>query len=273
MLQNIWQHPKTSLAGVLLCIVTVAGVLSQQGITLGNAGTGTVVTLIGALGTALLGLLSKDPGAQPDSARKVGAVLLCAALLPLSLTAGCTASQVDQVVQKISAYLPTAMALLQDALTIYAAVGAQPAQAQQSPAVVALATVQTDLKALEKPLADYLAASSKSAKATAWTNVEALVDTAAADADALMQIAAVKNQASQAAGVVAVTSLDAAVHVLDGYVASTQTPAQVQARMARRALKLRQVSRYWNPQDRQRVAAAFGMPFGVALRTAEARGM
>lgn len=61
MFQNIVAHPKTSIAGVLICVVTVAGVLSQQGITLGNAGTGTVVTLVGALGAALLGLLAKDP--------------------------------------------------------------------------------------------------------------------------------------------------------------------------------------------------------------------
>jgi hypothetical protein len=61
-LSNIWNHPKTSVAGVLIAIVTVTGVLTQQGITLGTAGTGTVVTLVSALATALLGLLAKDPG-------------------------------------------------------------------------------------------------------------------------------------------------------------------------------------------------------------------
>lgn len=58
---NILAHPKTSAAGVLISIVTIAGVLSQQGITLGAAGTGTVVTLASALATALLGLLARDP--------------------------------------------------------------------------------------------------------------------------------------------------------------------------------------------------------------------
>ena len=43
---NIWNHPKTSAAGLLIAVVTVAGVLSQQGVTLGNLGTGTVVSLI-----------------------------------------------------------------------------------------------------------------------------------------------------------------------------------------------------------------------------------
>ena len=57
-ISNIWNHPKTSAAGVLIAVATIAGVLSQQGITLGNAGKGTVVTLVGALASALLGLLA-----------------------------------------------------------------------------------------------------------------------------------------------------------------------------------------------------------------------
>ena len=68
VINNIWEHPKTSIAGLLIGASTVAGVLSQQGITLGHAGTGTVVALISALATALLGLLSKDPG-TPKSAQ------------------------------------------------------------------------------------------------------------------------------------------------------------------------------------------------------------
>lgn len=62
ILNNVWEHPKTSIAGVLIGIVTVASVLAQQGITLGHAGTGTVVALISGLATAFLGLLAKDPG-------------------------------------------------------------------------------------------------------------------------------------------------------------------------------------------------------------------
>ena len=58
---NIWNHPKTSAAGLLIAVVTIAGVLSQQGISLGKAGAGTVVSLVSALATALLGLLAKDP--------------------------------------------------------------------------------------------------------------------------------------------------------------------------------------------------------------------
>jgi hypothetical protein len=64
-LSNVWQHPRTSLAGLLISAATLAGILSQQGITLGKAGTGTVVTLVGSLATALLGLIARDPAPQP----------------------------------------------------------------------------------------------------------------------------------------------------------------------------------------------------------------
>jgi hypothetical protein len=57
---RVIEHPKTSLAGVLLAMTTVMGVLQQQGISLGHAGTGTVVSLVSAMATALLGMLAKD---------------------------------------------------------------------------------------------------------------------------------------------------------------------------------------------------------------------
>jgi len=60
LIQNALANPKTTVAGFLIGVVTIAGVLSQQGITLGTAGTGTVVALVGGLATAFLGLLAKD---------------------------------------------------------------------------------------------------------------------------------------------------------------------------------------------------------------------
>ena len=92
MFANIWNHPKTSIAGLLIGLVTVVGVLSQQGITLGHAGTGTVVALIGALATALLGLLSKDPNSTPGS-NAAGKLMLFLLVGFAGLTlAGCPSS-------------------------------------------------------------------------------------------------------------------------------------------------------------------------------------
>jgi hypothetical protein len=61
---NIWNHPRTSSAGLLIAVISMAGVLSQQGITLGRAGSGSVITLITALASALLGLLARDPSGE-----------------------------------------------------------------------------------------------------------------------------------------------------------------------------------------------------------------
>lgn len=58
--ERILKQPKTSITGILAAVVTICGVLSQQGITLGTAGTGTVVALVGAVASALIGLLAKD---------------------------------------------------------------------------------------------------------------------------------------------------------------------------------------------------------------------
>jgi hypothetical protein len=70
---NVWQHPKTSAAGLLIGVLSVSQVLSQQGITLGKAGTGTVLTLVSGLASAALGLLARDPGPEmaPASAPAV----------------------------------------------------------------------------------------------------------------------------------------------------------------------------------------------------------
>jgi hypothetical protein len=99
VLTNIWNQPKTSAAGLLIAVASIAGVLSQQGISLGKAGTGTVVTLLSALATALLGLLAKDPETGTEGPRvqgtsaKLGAWMLIALTLSATLpTTGCTPS-------------------------------------------------------------------------------------------------------------------------------------------------------------------------------------
>jgi hypothetical protein len=102
VIKNIWIHPKTSVTGMLLAIITIAGALSQQGVTLGTAGTGTVITLISGVATALLGLLARDPSSgsasdsniSSNSTATLGAWMLIAMLLsgPTFATVGCDSS-------------------------------------------------------------------------------------------------------------------------------------------------------------------------------------
>lgn len=99
-ISNIWNHPKTSTAGVLIAVVTITSVLSQQGITLGNVGTGNYVTLVSGLAAALLGLLARDPVSSTQSSSnatvKLGCWALITLLLQLPFVSGCSEASVAQ---------------------------------------------------------------------------------------------------------------------------------------------------------------------------------
>jgi hypothetical protein len=102
-ISNVWIHPRTSAARLLIAVITIAGVLSQQGLTLGAAGSGTLVTLVRAIATALLRLLARDPASESRSESsstggtvKLGVWALIALLLPMPFTTGCSGVTVAQ---------------------------------------------------------------------------------------------------------------------------------------------------------------------------------
>jgi hypothetical protein len=125
-ISNIWNSPKTSIAGLLIAVVTIARVLSQQGITLGAAGNGTVITLVSGLATALLGLLACDPprssssvilsersksngpAVSANATTKLGVWALIALLLPF--TSGCSGISVAQNIVNWTPVLQSAVA-------------------------------------------------------------------------------------------------------------------------------------------------------------------
>jgi hypothetical protein len=126
-ISNIWNHPKTSAAGLLIAVITIASVLSQQGITLGTAGTSTVVTLVSGLATALLGLLARDPvsaSPNPGSTAKLGAWALISLLLPLPFVSGCSGTTVAQDIVNWTPALESAVATVDSAGAMLAPVDA-----------------------------------------------------------------------------------------------------------------------------------------------------
>jgi len=118
-LRNVWEHPRTSVAGILIAIATISGVLAQQGVTLGNAGTGTVVSLVGAIAAALLGLMARDPGegaSKPGIGQaKLGAWMLIALLMPLQLVGGCSGRTAAQNIVDWTPALQSAVASVDSA--------------------------------------------------------------------------------------------------------------------------------------------------------------
>jgi hypothetical protein len=122
---------------LLIAVVTIAGVLSQHGLTLGAAGSGTIITLISAIATALLGLLARDPSNQavilgestaPDESKnlrsssnsKLGAWALIALLLPLPLVGGCSGTAVAQDIVNWTPALESAVATVDSAASLLA---------------------------------------------------------------------------------------------------------------------------------------------------------
>ncbi len=102
-----------------------------------------------------------------------------------------------------------------------------------------------------------------------WASLGAAVDALVNAADqGLMAALAIKDAESQAKAKAALSALDAAVHVLDGYLLAARSPAQAQSAAAQRTVKLQSMTGYWNRQDWQRVERAFGGR-GEELQAAE----
>lgn len=176
---------------------------------------------------------------------------LLAAIGLAGCLAGCSQGDAVKAASVIHGYLPAVMALANDAATVAGVM--DPAAAPILQAVSA--KVQSGLQELETVSSAYAASPSTDG----WTKLGTVVDTLVTDADqGLLAAVAIKDSASQSKAKVALSALDAAVHVVDGYLMSARTPAEVQAAAAQRTVKLQSVVRYWNPTDRQRVEQAFG---------------
>jgi len=166
-------------------------------------------------------------------------------------TAGCSQTDAVQAASTIHTYLPTVIALAGDLAAV--AAGLEPADATQIQAVSA--KVQAELQEIESVSGAYAAAPSSDG----WARLGAAVDQLVSDADSgLMTALQIKNAASQAKAKMALSALDAAVHVVDGYLAAARTPAETATAAAARKVKLEQVTPYWNASDWHRVDERFG---------------
>jgi hypothetical protein len=204
--------------------------------------------------------------------------LLAAFGLAACLTS-CTQGDAVKAASTIHAYLPAVVGLANDAAAI-----AGELDPAESSTLQALSTrVQTELQELETVSGAYAAAPS----ADGWTRMGAVVDSLVSDADeGLLAALAIKDPASQAKAKVALSALDAAMHVVDGYMMAARTPQQAKAvavdRAALEAKELRRISspvlsaqtrrgegaaantllpiaRYWSKEERRSVALAFGV--------------
>jgi hypothetical protein len=228
LISNIWIHPRTSAAGLLIAAVTIAGVLTQQGITLGSAGTGTVVSLVSALGTALLGLLAKDPDPSPTSnnTAKLGALMLCAVLVSGSIPlAGCSGKQVAQDIVNWTPALQTAVAVVDSTASLLA-----PADAPIFLAATASFDAATNLLVAQCSLLAQL----QSQIVTFQQQVNA----------ALLQSARIVNPNSQTHALAAINGVATIVNAIFALVESISSKAAAAQMASQASIKISQVQPY-----------------------------
>jgi hypothetical protein len=262
-ISNIWNHPKTSAAGLLIAVVTISRVLSQQGITLGAAGSGTVITLVSAMATALLGLLARDPANSASNANsagstaKLGVWALIALLLPAPFMGGCSGTTVAQDIVNWTPTLESAVATVDSTAALLA-----PADAP----VFAAATAGFDAasKLLVAQAKAYLANPTAGVLAELQTQVVAFQQQVNA---ALLSAAKIANPTSQQHVLSAINSVGTVVTAMLALVTSISSKTAVAQMASHSTIKLASV-RPWLDEGKAAamVAGHYGEPVDQARR-------
>jgi hypothetical protein len=255
---NIWNHPRTSVAGLLIAVVSIASVLSQQGITLGGAGTGTVVTLAGAIASALLGLLAKDPSdaaSSTGSQAKLGAWALIALLMPLPFLGGCTETSVAQNIVNWTPALQSAVAAVDSAGALLA---------PSDSALFAAATTGFDAASnlMTAQAKAYLANPSASTLAQLQDQIVTFQQQVNG---AVLQAARIVNPASQQHALATIQAVGAVVSAILALVQSVSSKSAVEQMAARATIKVSAVRPYLNENEAAEIVAGhYGEPVALA---------
>jgi hypothetical protein len=257
-ISNIWKHPKTSVVGLLIPIVTIAGIFSQQGVTLGTAGTGTVISLVSGIATALLGLLARDPvsaSSSTGSTAKLGAWALIALLLPLPFASGCSATSVAQDIVNWTPALQSAVATVDSTAALLAPV--------DGPIFIA-ATVGFDTASnlLVAQAKAYLA----NPTAPALAKLQAQVVTFQQQVNAsLLLVAKISNPASEQHALAAIQAVSTIVIAIFALIQSISSKVAVAQMAAQSTVTLAMVRPYLDQQQAaQIVAGHYGEPVELA---------
>jgi hypothetical protein len=248
LISNIWIHPRTSAAGLLIAAVTIAGVLSQQGITLGAAGTGTVISLVSALATALLGLLAKDPAPSPTSgtSAKLGVLMLCAVLIAGTMPlAGCSGITVAQDIVNWTPALQTAVGVVDTTASVLA-----PADAPIFQAATASFDAATNL--LVAQCKAYLANPSASLLAQLQSQIVTFQQQVNA---ALLQSARIVNPNSQTHALAAINGVATIINAIFALIESISSKATAAQMASQASIKISQVQPYLDEGQAARLVA------------------
>jgi hypothetical protein len=238
---------------LLIAVVTIAGVLSQQGVTLGAAGTGTVITLVSGIASALLGLLARDPGSASQQVSgsasqqaKLGAWALIALLLPLPFMGGCTGTTVAQDIVNWTPALESAVAAVDSTAALLAPSDAPVFAAATSGFNAASNLLVAQAKA-------YLVNPSAGTLAQMQSQVVILQQQVNV---ALLQAARIMDTASQQHALAAIQAVGTIVSAVLALVQSASSKAAVAQMAAASTIKLAAVRPYLNGTRAAGIVAA-----------------
>ena len=269
-ISNIWQHPRTTATGLLIAVGTVAGVLSQSGVSIGHIGNGNAVTLAGALATALLGLLARDPAsknsnaivdgigtktstsaAQSTSGAILKSLVVVSLLMPLPFMDGCTANSVAQDIVNWTPAMQSAVVTVDATAAMLDPSDAPVFQAATGGFDAASNLLATQAKTyLANPGAGTLAALQ-----TQVVAFEQQVNTA------LLSAARIGNLQSQQKALVSIQAVATAVSAILALVQSISSSKMQQQMAAQSTIKLSQVEPLLNRETQVKmVAAHYGEP-------------
>jgi len=264
MFKNIWLHPRTTFAGLLVGATTIAGVLSQQGVTLGHAGAGTGVALISGIAAALLGLLARDPApaSLPDlpslKTPTVGVLALCMLLLMMPFVSGCSGVSVAQDIVNWTPALQSAVATVDSTAAILDP-GAAP--------IFVAATLGFDAASnlLVSGAKAYLANPSASILAQLQTQIVTFQQQVNA---ALLSAAKIVNPASQQHALSVIQGVATIANAILAEVLSISSKAQAAALSAQAAVKVSMVAR---PETYGEAVAALSAHYAEPIPAAQQR--
>jgi hypothetical protein len=260
---NIWNHPRTTAAGLLISVASIASVLSQQGISFGEAGKGTVVTLVGALASALLGLLAKDPSAQTSGQTsgtasqqgKLGAWALIALLLPLPFMGGCSSKSVAENIVNWTPALQSAVAAVDSSSALLSAEDARAFAAATAGFDAAANLMVAQAKA-------YLANPSASTLAQMQNEVVTFQQQVNV---AMLQAARIVNPGSQQHALATIQAVGTVVTAILALVQSISSKKELEQMAAQSTIKLSAVGPYVNANlSAEIVAAHYDEPVKIA---------
>jgi hypothetical protein len=233
-------------------------VLSQQGVSLGHAGSGTVVTLVSAIATALLGLLAKDPAAASPSSTSVtrlGAWALIALLLPLPFSTACSGVTVAQDIVNWTPTLQSAVATVDSTAALLAPVDAP---------IFTAATIGFDAASnlLVTQAKAYLANPSASLLAQIQNQIVAFRQQVNSS---VLQAAKIANPASQKHALSAIQAVATVVSAMLSLVQSVSSKAAVAQMTAHSTIKLAAVAPFLDQHESaQTIAAHYSEPLASA---------